>query len=120
VIAVGDFASTKWEKWGNAPYDVMQAAGFRDPLGNAYRSHNSAPGAFVEKRIRTTYSSYNMYKRSGRNYAGDVNGSNNDFIFVSTMRVPEYEVVVKVDSAGRLIGVIPSDHNLIRATVLLP
>lgn len=120
VIAVGDYASTKWEKWGNAPYDVMQAAGFKDPLGNAYRSRSTAPGAFVEKRINTSYASYNMYKRNARNFSGHVNGSNNDFIFVSDMRVPEYEVVVNVNSAGQFVGVIPSDHNLIRATVLLP
>ena len=120
VVAVGDYASTKWEKWGNKPYDIMQAAGFRDPLGNAYRSHNSAPGAFVEKRINTSFSSYNMYKRKARNFAGDVNGSNNDYIFVTEMRVAEYEIVVEVNSAGRFIGVIPSDHNLIRATVFLP
>lgn len=120
VIAVGDYASTKWEKGGNAPYDVMQAAGYRDPLGNAYRSHNSAPGAFVEKRINTDFASLNMYERKARRWASDVNGSNTDYIFTSEMRVSEYEVVVKVDSAGRFIGVIPSDHNLIRATVYLP
>ena len=120
VISVGDYASTKWEKWGNAPYDVMQAAGYRDPLGNAFRSRDSAPGAFVEKRINTTYSSYNMYKRSGRNFAGDLHGSHNDYIFTSEMRVSEYEVVVKVDGSGRLTGVIPSDHNMLRATVYLP
>ncbi|MCA0308467.1 MAG: fibronectin type III domain-containing protein [Actinobacteria bacterium] len=120
VIAVGDYASTKWEKWGNAPYDVMQRAGYLDPLGNAYRSHNSAPGAFVEKRINTSYASLNMYKRKARNFPGDVNGSNTDYIFMTKMRVSEYEVVVRVDSAGRFIGVIPSDHNLIRATAYLP
>lgn len=120
VIAVGDYASTKWEKWGNKPYDAMQNAGYLDPLGNAYRSHNSAPGEFVEKRINTSYASLNMYKRKARNFGGDVNGSNTDYIFMSKMRVSEYEVVVRVDSAGRFIGVIPSDHNLIRATAYLP
>ena len=120
MIAVGDYASTKWEKWGNAPYDLMQDAGYLDPLGNAYRSQNSAPGAFVEKRINTSYASLNMYKRKARNFAGDVNGSNTDYIFVTRMRVAEYEVVVRVDSSGRFVGVIPSDHNLLRATVYLP
>ena len=120
VFAVGDYASTKWERWGNAPYDAMQAAGYLDPLGNAYRSHDNAPGAFVEKRINTSYASLNMYQRKARNFAGDVNGSNTDYIFMTKMRVSEYEVVVRVDSAGRFVGVIPSDHNLIRATAYLP
>lgn len=100
VVAVGDYASTKWDKPTNGPYDIMQSAGYKDPLGNAARSHNSAPGEFVEKRINTSYASLNMYKRQARNFAGDVNGSNTDYIFVSTMRVPEYEVVVKVNSSG--------------------
>jgi hypothetical protein len=43
-----------------------------------------------------------------------------DQIFVTPMRVSEWETVVKVDSAGRFIGTIPSDHNMIRATVYLP
>ncbi|MFZ0529386.1 MAG: hypothetical protein WAL91_02475, partial [Propionicimonas sp.] len=120
VIATGDYASTKWDKPSNGPYNLMQAAGYKDPLGNAARSHNSAPGAFVEKRINTSFASYNMYKRKARNFSGDVNGSNTDYIFVSPMRVSEYEVVVKVNSAGKFVGVIPSDHNLLRATVYLP
>lgn len=120
VIAVGDFNSTKWDKPSNAPYDIMQAAGYKDPLGNGYRTRGAAPGAFVERRIHTSYASYNMYKRKARNFPGHVNGSNPDYIFVSPMRVSEYETVVKVDSAGRWVGVIPSDHNLLRATVWLP
>jgi endonuclease/exonuclease/phosphatase family metal-dependent hydrolase len=120
VIVVGDFASTKWDDPSNKPYDLMQAAGYKDPLGNAARSHGSTSGAFVEKRIHTSFSSLNMYKRTGRNFAPDINGSNTDYIFVTPMRVAEYEVVVKVDSAGRLVGVIPSDHNMLRATVYLP
>ncbi|MGC3994801.1 MAG: hypothetical protein QM779_11925 [Propionicimonas sp.] len=120
VIAVGDYASTKWENGGNAAYDIMQAGGYKDPLGNAARSRGSAPGAFVENRIHTSYASLNMYKRKARNFPGSVNGSNTDYIFVSPMRVSEYEVVVKIDSSGNFIGVIPSDHNLLRATVYLP
>ena len=120
VIAVGDFNSTKWDDPSNAPYDIMQAAGYRDPLGNAYESRGRAPGAFVENRINTSYASFNMYLRKARRSPGDVNGSNPDYIFVSPMRVSEYETVVKVDSAGRWRGVIPSDHNMIRATVWLP
>jgi endonuclease/exonuclease/phosphatase family metal-dependent hydrolase len=120
VISVGDYASTKWEKGGNVPYDIMQAAGYKDPLGNTFHSRGSAPGAFVEKRINTSYASLNMYQRKARNFSGWVNGSNTDYIFVTPMRVSEYEVVVKVDSSGRFVGVIPSDHNLIRATVYLP
>lgn len=120
VIAVGDYNSTKWEKPSNGPYDIMEGAGYLDPLGNDYRSRRSAPSAFVEKRINTSYASYNMYTRKARNFPGQLTGSNPDYIFVSPMRVSEYETVVKVGSSGRWIGTIPSDHNMIRATVWLP
>lgn len=119
AIAVGDYNSTKWDTPSNAPYDVMRAAGFVDPLGNAYRSTSRTAGGTVEKRINTEYSSYNNLQRDGRRTSG-VNGSNPDYIFVTPMRVLDYETVVDVDAAGRLTGVLPSDHNLIRATVLLP
>jgi hypothetical protein len=36
------------------------------------------------------------------------------------MRVSEYEVVAKLDGSGRFVGTIPSDHNMIRATIYLP
>lgn len=120
VIAVGDYNSTKWEKPSNGPYDIMEKAGYLDPLGNGYRTRGTAPGAFVEKRINTSYASYNMYQRKARNFPGQLTGSNPDYIFVTPMRVSEYETVVKLDSAGRWKGVIPSDHNMIRATVWLP
>ncbi len=120
VIAVGDYNSTKWERPSNGPYDIMEAAGYLDPLGNDYRSRRSAPSAFVEKRINTSYASYNMYNRKARNFPGQLTGSNPDYIFVTPMRVSEYESVVNLDSSGRWVGTIPSDHNMIRATVWLP
>ncbi len=119
VIAVGDYNSTKWEKPSNGPYDIMEEAGYLDPLGNGHRTRGTAPGAFVEERINTSYASYNMYTRKARNFPGQLTGSNPDYIFVTPMRVSEYETVVNVDSSGNWVGVIPSDHNMLRATVWL-
>ncbi len=119
VIVVGDFNSFKWMPGGNDPYDAMLASGYLDPLGNSYRSTWSTRNAIVEKRIRTNYSSFNDYRRVPPRFAYP-NGTYLDYIFVSPMRVAEWETVVNVDSAGRFIGVIPSDHNLIRASVFLP
>jgi endonuclease/exonuclease/phosphatase family metal-dependent hydrolase len=120
VIAVGDYNSTKFDKPTNAPYDIMQAAGYLDPLGNAYKSRAQTDGDFVEKRINTEYSSYNSFERHARKVSGGVNGSNPDYIFVSEMRVSEYETVVNLNKNGDWIGTIPSDHCMIRATVWLP
>lgn len=119
VIAVGDYNSTKWDVPTNGPYDIMRAAGFIDPLGNGYRSITGTSGATVEKRINTQYSSYNDFETNARRTNGP-NGSNPDYIFTSKMRVTEWETVLDVNAAGRFTGTPPSDHNLIRATVLLP
>ncbi len=119
VIVVGDFNSHKWTKPANGPYNIMRSEGFVDPLGNAYRSTTHAAVGVVENRIRTNYSSYNDYKRQAPRF-GYTNGTYLDYIFTTPMRVSEWETVVRVDSGGRFIGVIPSDHNMIRATVWLP
>jgi endonuclease/exonuclease/phosphatase family metal-dependent hydrolase len=119
TIMTGDFNTHKWISGGNKPYDAMVAAGYKDPLGNTYKSRHTAPGAFVEKRIRTEYSSTNGMERKARKLPY-INGTYLDYILVTPMRVSEWETVVKVDSRGRFIGTIPSDHNMVRATVWLP
>ena len=120
VISVGDYNSSKWAAPSNAAYDVMLAAGFVDPLGNAYQSTTTAPGATVERRINTHFASFNGYRRVASQRPSFINGSYIDYIFTTPMRVSEYENVVDVDAAGEFRGIIPADHNLQRATVHLP
>ncbi len=120
TYVVGDFNSHKWTVPANGPYDTMRAAGFVDPLGNAYRTTKTTPGAIVEKRIRTNFSSYNGYARKAPSFSY-INGTYLDYIWVSPgIEVPEWETVVNVDASGNFVGVIPSDHNLVRATTTLP
>lgn len=119
TFVVGDFNSHKWSSGGNRPYDQMLANGFLDPLGNTFKSHWTAAGAFVEKRIRTNYSSSNRFERKAPRFSY-LNGTYLDYIFMTRMRVSEWETVVKVDGNGNFIGTIPSDHNMLRATVWLP
>ena len=104
----------------NAPYDVVVASGHVDPLGNTYRSTTTAPGATVEKRIRTNFASFNGFKRLAPKSFTYINGTHLDYIFTTPMRVSEWETVVNIDAEGNFIGVIPSDHNMLRATVYLP
>ena len=119
-MIVGDFNSYKWLAPSNGPYDVLLGAGFVDPLGNAYKSTTTAPGATVEKRINTSLSSYNNFERKVRSFPNNINGTYIDYILTTPMRVSEWETVVNMDGNGNFIGVIPSDHNLIRATLWLP
>lgn len=121
VFAMGDFNSYKFDGSGNKPYAIMTGSGYLDPLGNTYRSRGSAPGAFVKKRINTQYDTSNRFEsRAPRKPY--INGTHLDYIFTSAgFTVSEFEVVVHVDASGRwTMWPIPSDHNMIRATVFLP
>jgi endonuclease/exonuclease/phosphatase family metal-dependent hydrolase len=120
TITVGDFNMFKWMGGnGYQPYNMMVSSGYLDPLGNTYRSHSASSSAFVENRIHTNFSTFNDFKRTAPAFSYD-NGTQLDFIFVTKMRVSEWETVVNVDSNRRFVGTIPSDHNMVRATVWLP
>ncbi|WP_268753686.1 endonuclease/exonuclease/phosphatase family protein, partial [Arthrobacter sp. Leaf234] len=120
VLITGDLNSHKWTDPANVPYDVLTAAGYVDPLGNTYATDQPSSGATAESRIGTFYDSFNAFNRlaNARNDSG--NGTYLDYIFTSKMRVAEWETVVNVDAYGNFVGVIPSDHNMIRVDVGLP
>lgn len=120
VIFGGDLNSNKWAIPSNGPYDVLVAAGYVDPLGNTYQSKTPAASATVEHRIRTEYNGYNGFKLYPPK-STTINGTYVDYLFMSPgIRVPEWETVLDLDDSGAQIGVIPSDHNMIRATVVIP
>jgi endonuclease/exonuclease/phosphatase family metal-dependent hydrolase len=118
TIIVGDFNSHKFRNPENAPYKIITRAGYIDPLDNI-DDWRGGPRGIAEKRINANMFTINLFHRKAMqgNYS---TGVMVDQIFVTPMRVSEWETVVKVDSAGRFIGTIPSDHNMIRATVYLP
>jgi hypothetical protein len=98
----------------------MTAAGFIDPLGNTYKADMPSGSATAEKTVGAFYDSFNGFKRLAKARNDYGNGTYLDYIFTSKMRVAEWRTVVRVDSAGNFVGTIPSDHNMIRATVVLP
>ena len=120
AFVVGDLNSTRYATPANAPYDEIVSHGFIDVLGHTYKSPKVSSRATVEKRIRAHYNSLNSFIRTVPHFATNENGSNMDYIFTTSMRTLEWETVLNLDSSGKLAGTIPSDHNMIRATVLLP
>lgn len=119
TYVVGDFNSHKWTEGGNRPYDAMRKAGFVDPLGNVYKSTQTTSGATAIKRINTHFSSHNAWSRSAP-VKPWVNGIYIDYIWTSKgVNVSEWETVVNVDKAGKFVGTIPSDHNMLRATTVI-
>ncbi|MCU1531363.1 MAG: Fibronectin type protein (modular protein) [Arthrobacter sp.] len=120
VIMVGDLNSSKYTAGGNLPYDVLRAAGYIDPLGNTYKNSWPSAAATAEKKIRANYDSFNHLARTVRPRFNYGNGSYLDYIFTTKMRVGVWETVLNLDSSNRVIGIVPSDHNMIRASVQLP
>ncbi|MBB3327855.1 endonuclease/exonuclease/phosphatase family protein [Microlunatus antarcticus] len=124
VVFNGDFNSSRFAhdySPTNAPYDVLVKAGLVDPLGAAFSTTKTAPGATVGKRINTWVDSFNEFNLVVNNHKQWINGSYIDYMFVSpSIKVPEWETVVKMDANGQFVGTIPSDHNMIRASLVLP
>ncbi len=121
AYVVGDFNSHKWIQPSNPPYDAMIAAGYVDPLGNTWMSKTSTTGATAVKTINSLYPSHNDWGKAGPKSAHQfVNGIYIDYIWTSKgIQVPEWETVVNVDGSGRYVGIIPSDHNMLRATTVI-
>lgn len=102
VILVGDMNSNR----SDTPADIFNAAGLIDPI---------AAGT-VDNPIRATLSSWNNYLARPK-----ANGIFADrFHLSAAISVLETETVVNLTDSGNFAGTIPSDHNMVRATVLLP
>ncbi|MEO6471334.1 MAG: fibronectin type III domain-containing protein [Aeromicrobium sp.] len=120
AILVGDYNDYQYLQFAVQP--MMHNAGYIDPLGIQNRSRTPAPWASAEKRINTNFDSFNDGRRHASVRTGNpnLNGTYLDYIFTTPMRVPEFENVVNIDGNGNFKGTIPSDHNMMRADVVLP
>jgi endonuclease/exonuclease/phosphatase family metal-dependent hydrolase len=119
VISVGDFNSSRFADPTNAPYDVYMKAGFVDPLGGAANS-TRAVDPTAERRLSTWLNSFNGFVRHAKGNRSWDNGSYIDYMLTTPMRVAEWKTVARLDSNDDFVGVIPSDHNMVRMTVYLP
>lgn len=127
IVLVGDLNSHRWTNPSNIPYEVLLAGGLVDPLGMALDTQFTQPGATVERRINTSFSSYNGYDLVAPRLRY-LNGTYLDYILTTPMRMTEYENVVSVNPVtgvftpvlGGVNVPIPADHNMQRATVHLP
>ncbi|MFT4217123.1 MAG: endonuclease/exonuclease/phosphatase family protein [Micropruina sp.] len=119
VVMTGDFAATKLSS-ANQVYDALMNSGLViDPLGNSHLM-KSASHAIVDKLINTKYDTLNNFEARPTSREGSDLGAYIDYILTSTaIRVLEYKVVLSLKSNGEFAGVIPSDHNMVRATIRL-
>ena len=120
IVLPGDLSSTKLTA-ANPVYNVLTDSGVVvDPLGNT-RKQKSAKKATAEKLINVKYDTLNDFKAKPTSRKGYALGAHLDYILTSkSIRVLEYKVVLSLKKNGKFSGVIPSDHNMVRASILLP
>ena len=123
VISVGDLNTSKWAPYAGSYLTEMKAAGFGDVVNQqAGKTGLAAPRALVLRRAWVN--SFNGFDRNVRNYSYDDFrsriGNGIDWVFASNqLYVKKWEVVVNMTAGLQLRGVIPSDHNLVWANVVV-
>ena len=124
VMSVGDYNTSKYTTYAATYLPRMKAAGYGDVLGQTYASVVSHPRAAVLDRAWVN--SYNGYRRNARVYAyEDIQtriGNNIDWIFATnSLAVKAWVTAAPISrTTFQLVGVIPSDHFLVQATLTLP
>jgi endonuclease/exonuclease/phosphatase family metal-dependent hydrolase len=124
VVAVGDFNTSKWDADAATLLPKMRANGYGDVLNQQYQQSVIAhPRA--EARTHGWVNSYNGYTRNITSYAYEDAknkvGNGIDWIFATnSVRVKRWSVVARIDANhNQLTGVIPSDHAMVKATLVL-
>lgn len=133
VVFGGDFNSPRGaeSRCGNLPNPTanvmlpkMVPSGFGDTLGQIRCSTRpTVSGARAEHVVNGNSNSVNKFNRSVGYYSNsDIVGQDVDYIFASNaLRVKSWEMVYDAASGSHTLrGVIPSDHNMIRAKIVLP
>lgn len=124
VIAVGDYNTSKYDDYAATYLPKMKAAGYGDVLNQQY-AQNPVKNPRALKTTNAWINSFNGFRRNIAQYSyytrTDKTGNNIDWVFASNdLVVKNWSVVVPMDSTGLAIaGVIPSDHNLVVATLAL-
>lgn len=123
VVCVGDYNTSKFDTYAATYLPRMKAAGYGDVLGQTYATPLSQPRAAVLDRAWVN--SYNDYNRDARAYsyedAQNKIGNNIDWIFATNaLPVKRWLTAAPVNlTTFQLVGVIPSDHFLLQATLVV-
>jgi endonuclease/exonuclease/phosphatase family metal-dependent hydrolase len=120
IVVAGDFNITKFDKPADDLLEDMEENGYGDVLGQKYRSYDTDDSRAQETKD-AWLDSYNDFDPQIDHYDHDRDHTGNsfDWIFASNeLAVPYYRVVARYDDDEELIGPIPSDHFLVRATLV--
>jgi len=125
IVWGSDLASSKLTHTGNKSYDAFISRGFTDPLDNSYKTKVAGSAAYADTVINAQYFTLNKFKAAPTSYVsrGYKIGAHLDYILIKKnghpVDVAAWKQVLNLDSSGHFAGVIPSDHNMVRATVVL-
>ena len=103
---------------------AMKAAGFGDVMNQQYQV-NPPVSPRAEVVVNGWINSFNDYRRDITPYSYSTNhakvGNGIDWVFATnSLRVKQWKVVIDFNPATLQInGVIPSDHNMISAVLVL-
>lgn len=124
TIVVGDFQRSRMKTPVTDMLAAMTSAGYGDVLGQR-PGEPLVKNPRAERTRRSWVNSMNGFQRDVREFSFEDNrkrtGNFIDWIFASNyLAVRHYEVVADIDpDTLRLRGVIPSDHNMVKASVVL-
>jgi endonuclease/exonuclease/phosphatase family metal-dependent hydrolase len=125
VVAVGDFNVQKFDPMAARLLPAMKRAGYGDVLNQQY-AVNPSRHVRAERRVNGWLNTYNHLTRDVRVFGyerrHDKTGNGIDLIFATnSLRIKKYKVVCNFDPVTlRVRGTLPSDHNMIRATIAMP
>lgn len=124
IIWGSDLASSKLTHVGNKAYDAFMGAGFTDPLDNYYKAKKPGPDAYADAMVNEEFFTLNNFAKGPKDYVsrGYQIGAHLDYILIKSAKqadVTQWKQVLRLDSDDNYAGVIPSDHNMVVASVAL-
>lgn len=124
AVIVGDFQKSKWAKPMDVMIPTMKKRGYGSVVSQKFGS-NYVTRQRAEKLTNGWFGTTNHFRRDTTNWAQDDRsklGNNVDWIFATnSLPVREWKVVLNLTrDKSALKGPIPSDHNMVRATLTLP
>jgi endonuclease/exonuclease/phosphatase family metal-dependent hydrolase len=125
VVVVGDFNTNKMSPLAATMLPAMRSAGYPDVLNQQY-AENPVRDMRAQSRVNAWINSANHESRDVSTYSyanrRDKVGNSIDWIFASAgLPVLQYKLVLSFDPKTLQVqGVLPSDHNMVAATLGLP
>jgi endonuclease/exonuclease/phosphatase family metal-dependent hydrolase len=125
VVVTGDFNTSKFSSAAKTKLPAMKSAGFGDVMNQEYEV-NPPKNPRAEKVVNGWINSFNDWRRGIAAYSypdrHDKVGNGIDWIFATNaLRVKQWKVVIDFNPSTLMItGTIPSDHNMLSSTIVLP